>query len=149
MIENTFVVFTYAIKMFRMKKSIKVSLYSILLFLVLFGLASVFWLADLRTSQIKNGTQIQWVSLDDILYLEAARAYVTIHLAEGSMVLRQSMGNLLAHFEERDMLRIHRSFAVNPRKVEGVSSAKVVISGKKLPLGPGYREEFLEWMRAV
>ena len=55
MIENTFVVFTYAIKMFQMKKSIKVSLYSILLFLVLFGLASVFWLADLRTSQIKNG----------------------------------------------------------------------------------------------
>lgn len=102
-----------------------------------------------RKIEIKNGTQRQWVALNDILFLEAARSYVTIHLKEGNIVLRQALGKLMGDFEAGEMARIHRSFAVNPRNVESVSSTKVIVAGVKLPLGPGYREEFLEWMRKL
>ncbi|MCB9235532.1 MAG: response regulator [Bacteroidia bacterium] len=98
--------------------------------------------------EIKNGTQIQWVPLNDILYLEAARSYVTIFLVEGSIVLRQPLGNILSDFSAGDMVRIHRSFAVNPTKVESVTGTRVIVAGNKIPIGPGYREEFLAWMRS-
>jgi DNA-binding LytR/AlgR family response regulator len=65
------------------------------------------------------------------------------------MVLRQSMGKLLELFQNEEMARIHRSFAVNPHKVESASASRVIIQGKKLPIGPKHREEFLAWIREL
>lgn len=102
-----------------------------------------------RKIEIKNGTEIEWIQSNSVLYLEAARSYVTIYLTDRSIVLRQPMGTLLELFEKDEMVRIHRSYAINPKKVESVSNTKVIIPGKKIPIGPSHREEFLNWMRAL
>jgi len=102
-----------------------------------------------RKVEIKNGTDIEWIAVKDILYLEAARSYVTVMMKKGSLVLRQSMGQLLELFTPTEMARIHRSFAVNPHRVESVSSSRVIINGVKLPLGPKHRDDFLQWMREI
>lgn len=100
-----------------------------------------------RKIEIKNGGQTEWVMLHQVLYLEAARSYVTIFLRDRSIVLRQPMGALMEIFNEHEMVRVHRSFAVNPEQVESVSNTKAIINGKKIPIGPKHREPFFEWMR--
>lgn len=102
-----------------------------------------------RKIEIKNGPDKEWIAVEDILYLEAARSYVTLVMKQGQLVLRQAMGQLLELFKDGEMARIHRSFAVNPHRVESVSSSRVIIGGKKLPLGPKHRDQFLEWMRTL
>ena len=100
-----------------------------------------------RKVEIKDGTSTEWIPMSEILYLEADRSYVSIVTEKVTKVLRQNMGNLLDLFQDKEMVRIHRSFAVNLTKVDSISSTKVIMNGKKLPLGPKYKEDFLDWMR--
>lgn len=95
-----------------------------------------------RVIEVKTRYEKECIPVEEVLYLEADRSYVTIHLTGETKVLRQPMGSLLESFQADEMIRIHRSFAVNPRKVEGVTASHVIVAGKKLPLGPGYRKRF-------
>lgn len=99
--------------------------------------------------KIKNGRKVEWIDLEQILFLEANRAYVTIHMTSGNCILRQSLGSLLESFPKEGMVRVHRSFAVNPHKVKSVGANSVLVAGKKIPLGPGYREAFQEALRSL
>lgn len=100
-----------------------------------------------RKIEIRTGYSTEWLALEELLFLEANRSYVRIHLENGSRLLRQSMGNFLKSFEPGEMIRTHRSFAVNPQKVESVSYGKVIVAGHKIPLGRGFRLPFQEALR--
>ena len=102
-----------------------------------------------RQVEIRNGGQLEWIMLNQILYLEAARSYVTIFLKERNIVLRQPMNALIDLFEENEMIRIHRSYAINPESVESISKTKAIISGIKIPIGPKYRDRLLDKMRTL
>lgn len=95
-----------------------------------------------RKIEIKVGTQLELLPANEVVFLEAARSYVTIYLESETKVLRQSLGNFLQSFEPGEMVRVHRSYAVNPRKVESASTSRIIAQGHKIPLGPGYRELF-------
>ena len=105
--------------------------------------------ATRKKVEIQNGFEYQMLLVDEILYLEAARSYVTIHQKDGELLLRKSMGNLMEAFDEGDMVRVHRSYAVNPINVESVSANKVIVGGKKIPLSTSYKESFLAMLRGV
>lgn len=95
-----------------------------------------------RSIELKKGVKTEWLPLDQILYLEADRSYVKLHLVDDIRVLRQSLSNFMGKFQEDEMIRTHRSYAVNPRKVESITLSKVIIGSAKIPLAPGKREHF-------
>ncbi len=103
-------------------------------------------LSSQRKISIRNGYETEWILADDILYLEADRSYVTLYLVDGTRILRQSLGKFLKTFENGDMVRIHRSYAVNPRKVESITMRSVTIRGHQIPLGKQYREQFQQYL---
>ncbi len=102
-----------------------------------------------RQIEVRNGQEKDWIQIKSIQFLEAGRSYVTIHLAEGQRVLRRSLGNFIKDFRGSEIIRIHRSYAVNPRMVESVMAGKVIVAGHKLPLGPGYRDHFLRTLHQL
>lgn len=102
-----------------------------------------------RKIEFRNGYQTESIPVDEILFLEAARSYVTIHMESDTCVLRQPLGNFLKLFEPGEMIRIHRSFAVNPRKIESIGNSSIIVGGKRAPLGPGYRKSFQEELTAL
>ena len=58
------------------------------------------------------------VATADVYLLQADGGRTRIHLAgEDPRVDVRSLGEILPHFEERGFLRIHRSYAVNLRRV--------------------------------
>jgi DNA-binding LytR/AlgR family response regulator len=87
-----------------------------------------------------NKRQVK-VMLDDILYVESLKEYVRIHTRKGAIVTKYQLGGIESLLSGPRWLRIHRSFLVAVDKVEAFSAADVEVGGKRLPIGPAYREE--------
>lgn len=83
------------------------------------------------------------VFLDDILYVESLKEYVSIHTTKERLVTKFQIGVLEAELKELNLIRIHRSFLVAKDKIEAYSAAEVEVNGQQLPIGRTYREEVL------
>ncbi|MEZ5040900.1 MAG: LytTR family DNA-binding domain-containing protein [Saprospiraceae bacterium] len=83
------------------------------------------------------------VFLDDILYVESLKEYVSIHTRKERLVTKFQIGVLEAELKDLNLIRIHRSFLVAKDKIEAYSAAEVEVNGQQLPIGRTYREEVL------
>jgi len=76
----------------------------------------------------EKGTLRLSVQLDDLLYLEAADNYVSVHYLQRDKLKRFMVRNAMKTFEEQfhnsNIIRCHRSFMVNLDKVEVIRKEK-------------------------
>lgn len=93
---------------------------------------------------IPNGGSQQHVAMSDILYVRADDDYSIIHLTSGRQLLAtMNLAALLRLAPER-LLRVHRSHAINPEKIEvlhrtGKFARTVELAGNvRLPIGRTY-----------
>src|SRR6202000_3136962 len=56
---------------------------------------------------IKSGPQTYQVKLNDILYLEKDGNYITVHLKDRNILIRENMGDIFDLVPESDFVRIH------------------------------------------
>lgn len=81
---------------------------------------------------------------DDILYLEGYKDYTKVYLAGATSPLL--VLHNLKYFEDlldqREFIRIHRSYIVPIRKVNTISRKSVTIQNNTLPVSDNYREKF-------
>jgi hypothetical protein len=66
---------------------------------------------------IRDGAKRYWLATNDILWAEAAGNYVELHLAERSLLRRQTLTALENELADRNFVRIHRSRLVNAKHV--------------------------------
>lgn len=77
------------------------------------------------------------VRIKDILYIEKEKSnkYVSVHLREGTLSIKDSLLVLERKLEEKHFLRIHRSVLVNMRYIKRIRKAEVVLSnGVTIPV---------------
>lgn len=89
---------------------------------------------------VKSDGQTHKIMLNDILFIEGLREYVSIHLTGNKKIitleaLKNMESNLPDHF-----LRVHKSFIVNKDKVSSHSNHDLTIADKKIPIGMSYRD---------
>ena len=95
---------------------------------------------------VKQGYEKHRLHHSDIIYLEAMKDYTKIKTLSGqSILVLETMGSLLKQLPEDRFLRIHRSYAVNQKKVESISSTKVNIHGVELPVGKSFKNIVHNW----
>jgi two-component system LytT family response regulator len=92
---------------------------------------------------IKTEYRIQKVDLEAILYIEALRDYIAIHMSAGKVLTLESMKKMETVLPATQFVRIHKSYIINRKKIEFLDRGKVVISGQYLPVGETYRERFM------
>jgi len=93
------------------------------------------------------GNRLQRLKLEDIRAFEAYGNFSFLWWTEG----KELLGNPLKSIEQRlsglGFLRVHRSFVVNLRAVEGIQDDECLMrGGMRIPVGGSYREEL---MRAI
>lgn len=93
---------------------------------------------------IKQNYQFVKVKIADILYVESDNNYVRIITGGGLYVLRVSLNQLLEKIIFQQLVRIHRSFAVNIHAVKSFTEQDVLVGDKELPIGKNYKETFLK-----
>lgn len=81
---------------------------------------------------------------EDILYMESARHYVVVHLADGAhLKCRCKLADLENEMPKGLFVRCHHSVCVNLHHIKLMQKDKVILSGEKeLPISRTYREEF-------
>lgn len=72
--------------------------------------------------EIRDGARREWIDPADILWAEAAGNYVELHLADRSLLQRQTLASLEDDLAAQGFLRIHRSRLVNRRHLRDVQS---------------------------
>ncbi|MBI5370998.1 MAG: response regulator transcription factor [Sphingobacteriales bacterium] len=80
------------------------------------------------------------VNFEEILYIESSREYVKIHSSKGMFMSKMTTHELEQHLPKARFRRIHRSFIIAISKVESFSKEYVEISGKRIPIGGGYKK---------
>jgi DNA-binding LytR/AlgR family response regulator len=93
---------------------------------------------------IKDSHQFVRIPLADILLLEADNTYTALRTPTRKYALRLTLGAVLERLHFAQLVRVHRSFAVNIQRVESFSEAEANVAGQTVPLGRQYREAFLK-----
>lgn len=89
----------------------------------------------------ENKRQVK-VYNDEIQYVESLKEYVKIVLKNGkSVVTRFQIGELEAHLNDPNLLRIHRSYLVAKDKIEAFTASEIEVGGTTLPIGRSYQAE--------
>ncbi len=77
---------------------------------------------------------------DEILYVESLKDYVKLYTKEKSLVTKFQLGELEEFLNNKNFLRVHRSFLVSKDKIDSFSSDEVEVAGKSIPIGRSYLE---------
>jgi len=95
---------------------------------------------------VKDGTKLVKVKLDEILYIEGLKDYVTIHTINQKIVTLQRLKTLEEQLPANQFIRIHNSYIVALNAIEVIQKNEVQIKGVILPIGDTYRKSFKEFI---
>ena len=84
------------------------------------------------------------VPLEDILYVESMREYVSIHSQSKRFVIHYTMNAMEEKLSLPDFIRVHRSYIVGLNHIQTIMGNTVIIQDKKIPIGGSYRKKFFE-----
>jgi two-component system LytT family response regulator len=95
---------------------------------------------DDPTVFIKSGPQTYQVKVADILYLEKDGNYITVHLKDKKILIRENMTDIFDIIPQEEFVRVHKSFVVAIRHITMIEVHQLIINGEKIPIGSTYRE---------
>ncbi|MDO3625047.1 LytTR family DNA-binding domain-containing protein [Mucilaginibacter sp. BT774] len=89
---------------------------------------------------IKSGPYTYQVRVGDILYLEKDGNYITVHLKDKQILIRENMGDIFDLIPAADFIRVHKSYVVAIRNITMIETHQLAIGQAKIPIGSTYRE---------
>ena len=93
---------------------------------------------------IKEQYRFIKIKTDEIQYLESSNNYVNIVCSTRKFVVRMQMSQLLEKLIFKNIIRIHKSFAVNLFAISSFTDQDVTIDKLEIPIGRSYKEDFLQ-----
>lgn len=88
--------------------------------------------------------RIYRIRLDDILYIEGLREYVSYYIPEKRIVTLASLKSLEETLPHDKFIRVHKSYIVPVQRVKTMEGNMLDIGIKKIPVGRSYREKVME-----
>lgn len=92
---------------------------------------------------IKHAQQFVRLPLASLLVLEADNTCTTFVTTERKYVLRLPLSTVLERLAYPDLVRVHRSYALNLRHVAAFTDGEATVGGQPVPIGRQYKAEFL------
>lgn len=89
---------------------------------------------------IRSGPQTYQVRVADILYLEKEGNYITVHLHDKKILMRENMGDIFDLVPAADFVRVHKSYVVAIRHISVIEVHQVMVNNAPIPVGSTYRE---------
>lgn len=99
---------------------------------------------------VKADGDLHFVPLTEIRFIEAYDYYIKIHVNKSSLLVRETMKNILKKLPEHQFVRIHKSSIVNLEHVERIEHASatdvrvVLRNSEELKVSRTYKSALLE-----
>ncbi|WP_257669497.1 LytR/AlgR family response regulator transcription factor [Parapedobacter tibetensis] len=95
---------------------------------------------------VKTEHKIQRVDLDDILYIEGLKDYISIFTTTERIVTLQNMKKMEDILPANRFVRVHRSYIVALDKIASIERGRIFIQDKVIPVGDTYRDAFYKYI---
>lgn len=100
---------------------------------------------DLMEIFIKSGHDLLKVTIDEIFSITSDSDYTEIQLESRKILSSDSLRHWLGELENKGFIQVHKSYIVNPSKIERISGNLVYMKNEtKLPIGRAYKEQFMK-----
>lgn len=93
---------------------------------------------------VKTNHRMEKVPLQEILYIESMREYVSIQLKSRRFVVHQTMNAMEEKLSLPHFMRIHRSYIIGLNHIQTIMGNVLNINGKEIPIGGSYRKSFFD-----
>lgn len=93
---------------------------------------------------IKDGTKLVKVMVEDILYVEGLKDYVTLYTRQQKIVTLQRLKSLEEILPRDQFIRIHHSYIVAIKAIDSIQKGEVLIGHARLPVSDSYKKAFKE-----
>ncbi len=93
---------------------------------------------------LKINKKVHKIMIDEIVYVESIKDYVSIHTISGDLVAKHTISAIELLLPENEFVRIHRSFIVSISKINRFNAHDIEIGKKELPIGPNYQAKVFE-----
>jgi len=85
---------------------------------------------------VRSDYSLVKIPFQEILYLETMDDYIKIHCENKPTVLTlSSMIKIMKKLPAKEFIRVHRSYAINIKKISSIRSNTLVVSGVTIPIG--------------
>ena len=98
---------------------------------------------------VRSDRKMMKINFSDINYVESFSDYVKIHLADKTIVTRETITNIEAKLPQKDFLRIHRSYIVSISKIESFTNEFIEVKKKAIPISRSYKKDVLTRLENV
>lgn len=93
---------------------------------------------------VKTEHKIQKIYLDDILYIEGLKDYISIFTRSERIITLQNMKKMEESLPSKSFIRVHKSYIIALGKIESIERSRIQIGEKTIPIGDTYREYFFK-----
>jgi DNA-binding LytR/AlgR family response regulator len=93
---------------------------------------------------VKTEHRIQKIYLDDILYIEGLKDYISIFTKTERVITLQHMKKMEESLPAGRFIRVHKSYIISIDKIESIERSRIQIYDKIIPIGDTYRDNFFK-----
>lgn len=93
---------------------------------------------------VKTEHKIQKVYLNDILFIEGLKDYISIFTPAERIITLQNMKKMEDALPTKYFTRVHKSYIVSINKIDSIERSRIFIGDKIIPVGDTYRDEFFK-----
>lgn len=106
---------------------------------------------DRKKKRIKVRRNMRTLDVKNIIFIESAGRYLTIHLIEENIRIRGRLSEFISDMED-SFLHVHQSYAVNMRYIKNFGTRAVSLKdGTLIPISRGKqqiaREKMIQYLR--
>ena len=93
---------------------------------------------------VKTEHKIQRIELNDMIYIEGLKDYISIFTRNERVITLQNMKKMEEALPPSQFIRVHKSYIIALDKIESIERSRITICGKIIPIGDTYRDEFFK-----
>lgn len=93
---------------------------------------------------VKTEHKIQKIYLDDILYIEGLKDYISLFTPTERIITLQNMKKMEEALPSKRFIRVHKSYIISLDKIESIERSRITIKDKIIPVGDTYRDNFFK-----
>ena len=98
---------------------------------------------------IKQNYRFVKLKIEDLVYIEADRNHSYLVMTHQKFIVRMPLALVVERINDPQLIRVHRSFAINQRHVEAFDDTEIMVHGKAIPFTSAYRDDFLRHFNVV
>lgn len=89
------------------------------------------------------------IVLDDIVYIESDRNYITVVTTKQKLSYIESLKNWKEKLPDNQFIQTHKSYIINRKFVDKISGNEIYVNANRLPIGRTYKQELLKKLNII